>query len=370
MIRVLQVLGSTNRGGAETFVMNMFRNINKNKFIFDFLVHTNKLGDYDDEIRKLGGIIYSSVADTEISKISRIVRRYNELLEFFKNHPEYKIIHIHTNSISCLSELIAAKQSGIKVRIVHSHSTSSLNQKAHKRFRFLLKHFTTYQFACGKEAGEWMFGSDFFKLNNHKIIPNAINIDDYLFDIKMRDKVRKELNIENKIVIGHVGRFLAVKNHRFLIEIFNDFLKLHPDSVLVLVGNGELEDDIRRLVEGKNISKYVKFLGVRGDVNRILMGVDCLILPSLYEGLPIITIEAQASGLPIIVSDTVTDECKLIDIVEFKSLNAPAKEWAETIEKSLMKLDKRFQFSYKLETSKYNMVKVISIIEEIYSGTN
>lgn len=326
-IRILHVVTYMGRGGLETMLMNYYRHIDRSKVQFDFLVHRAFRADYDDEIESLGGRIF---------RLPRLVpwsRRYlKELEQFFRNHPEYKVIHVHQD---CLSSVIlkAAKKCGVPVRIAHSH-----NSNQDKNLKYLIKlvykkqipSYATHLFSCGKDAGDWMFGGAPYQMMN-----NAIDTQQYRFDADLRLRIRKDLAIDAEtFVVGHVGRFHPQKNHKFLIDIFSKVKALHDNAVLLLVGDGDLRTDVEKQIMVLGISDSVIFAGVRSDVPALMQAMDCFVFPSLYEGLSIATIEAQTSGLPCIFSDGVPTECVKTDFVKRLPLLAGATVWAEEILKT------------------------------------
>lgn len=323
-IRVLHVVTYMGRGGLETMIMNYYRHIDRNKVQFDFLVHREFRADYDDEIEALGGRIF---------RLPRLVpwsKGYLTALEqFFREHPVYKIVHVHQD---CLSSVIlkAASKCGIPVRIAHSHSRSQ-----DKNLKYLIKlwykrdipRYATQLFACGDEAGNWMFGGAPFRVLN-----NAIDTKRYAFDSERNSRVRQALQIpDNAFVIGHVGRFHAVKNHSFLLDVFAKAKQQEENAVLLLVGDGDLRSEMEEKAVSLGISNSVIFTGVRSDVPDLLQAMDCFVFPSLYEGIPVTLIEAQAAGLPCIVSDGVPVECAKTDLVTHLPLSAGAAHWVGEI---------------------------------------
>lgn len=322
MIRVLNIIGRMNTGGAETFIMNVYRNLDREKVQFDFVVHTKEKCDYDDEITKLGGKIY------RIPSLSRHpIKNLIGLKNVFKN-TKYSIVHRHTNTSMIFTDLIVAKIMGVKKIIVHSHSTNAKNPILHKIFRPLMCKLATIKYACSKEAGEWLFGRN----EKFEIITNGIDIEKYKFNREVREEVRKELNIANEeILIGHVGRFNIAKNHEFLIDIFNEFQKSN-NSKLILLGTGNLENKIKEKVAKLNLQDKVIFLGVRNDVHRIMQAMDLFVFPSLYEGLPLTLVEAQAAGLDILASSVITKECNITGSIKYYDIEKPAMEWKKQLE--------------------------------------
>lgn len=321
-LRILHVVTYMGLGGLETMIMNYYRKIDKDKIQFDFLVHRSEEAYYDQEIKNLGGKIY------HIQKLNPFSSSYkNELRNFFVSHPEYQIVHIHQD---CLSGIIAkvAKECGVPVRIAHSHSSSQ-----DKNFKYLIKlyfkriipKYSTHLLACGKKAGEWMFSGAKFDILN-----NAIETPKYTFSEEKRNQMRSALNIpDDKLVIGHVGRFSEPKNHIFLIKIFAEILK-NRDALLLLVGDGELRPNIEAQAKQLGVYDKILFLGRRNDVCDIMQAMDVFVFPSIYEGFPVSIIEAQASGLHCLISDAVPIECKITDLVLQLPLNYPAEAWAQT----------------------------------------
>ena len=290
MERVLHIVPNMQAGGLETFIMNVMRNIDRNKVQFDFLVHYKEKKFYDEEIEKMGGKIYRFTLRDDYN----IFKYIYKLNKFFKDHREYKIVHCHMPSVGFIV-LFIARINGVKVRIAHSHNINCENNLKGKIKSILIKlekYQSTKNFACSKEAGKFLFKKDKFE-----VIPNAIDLDKFCFDEKKRKKIRKELNIkDDEIVVGHIGRFCLQKNHDKLIDVFNEYQK-KCDSVLVLVGEGELLEQIKEKCKRLKIEKKVRFLGVRKDTDYLYSAFDIFVFPSIFEGLGIVLIEAQMSGL-------------------------------------------------------------------------
>lgn len=357
-IRVLQVVTHMNRGGLETMLMNYYRNIDRTKVQFDFLTHRpkNEKKDYDDEIRSLGGKIYHMPV---LNPFSRIYMK--SLDEFFKEHKEYKIVHSHLDCLSAYP-LKMAKKNGVPVRIAHSHNTSQ-----EKNLKYLIKDYSkkqipkyaTHLFACGKEAGEWMFGNHKFQIMN-----NAIDAKKFIYNEEIRKQKRQELGLDGKFVVGHVGRFNLQKNHEFLIRCFKNFVKSNKDAVLILIGNGELQDKIKQQVKEYQIEDQVKFLGLREDIPQLLQAMDLFLFPSLFEGLPVTLVEAQAAGLPCIISDTITDEIMITDSISKISLNSNLEKWNQVILK--YKDMKRVNTMSEIVAHGFDIEKNARWLEEFY----
>ncbi|MBC5630275.1 glycosyltransferase family 1 protein [Clostridium sp. NSJ-6] len=328
-IRVLQVVTIMNRGGLETMLMNYYRKIDRDKIQFDFMTHRKERGDYDDEIESLGGKIYRM----PMIRPGNYKNYFNKLDEFFNNHKEYRVVHSHINENSGFV-LRAAKNAGVKCRIAHSHlSDLKLDYKYPFRLygRMNLKGNLTEYFTCSKRAGEWLFGKRISDSGIIKTLNNAVDTEKFKINNEIRNRVRKELNIEGKKVIGHVGRFNPQKNHDFLIDIFNEIHKIDKDTVLILIGEGYLKKQIEEKVKILGLDKSVRFLGLRTDINELMQAMDLFLFPSLYEGLAVVLVEAQAAGLRCITSTGVTIESNITGNVEFMDLKMLPEVWAKNI---------------------------------------
>ncbi|MGL4607828.1 MAG: glycosyltransferase family 1 protein [Eubacteriaceae bacterium] len=357
-IRILQVFGQMNRGGAETMIMNLYRNIDRSKVQFDFIVHTEEKCAYDDEIIALGG------------KIFRVPRyrgrnhfQYKKVWKkFFKEHLEYKIIHGHIRSTASIY-LKIAKEYGL-ITIIHSHSTSNGGGFTAKIKNQLQKKIEAdYYFACSKKAGEWLFGSERTKKENFQVICNAIDLEKFAFNEELRNINRKKLGLEEKFVIGHVGRFDPPKNHAFLIDVFSEIYKENGNARLLLVGDGALREKIKTKVNKLGLAESVIFTGVSPDVNELMMVMDAFVFPSLYEGLPVTIIEAQAAGLYCVISDQISKEVKITNLVKFLSIKNSEKEWSmEVMKIKTRRVDKRNE----IKKEGYDINFLANLLTEIY----
>ena len=325
MIRVLQIIGSLERGGAETFLINLYRNIDRKKIQFDFAIYNNKPSEngYYKEVVKLGGKVFflppkSKGISSNFKAIQTIVQENN-----------YKMVWRYTSSCFGLIDLLAAKSGGASELILNSRSTHT-DSKSELIIHYVLKPFlplaVTKGYACGIMAGKWMFGRQSFEVLN-----NGIELEPFRYDEKLRNQHRQEFQLQDKIVVGHVGRFHPVKNHRLIIEIYEKFREKISNSVLVLVGMGELLPQIQELVKEKGLEREVLFLGSRSDVPEMLQMMDIFVMPSLFEGFPRAFLEAQAAGLPCIVSATISKEVDVTGNVSFVDLDAPVEVWADKI---------------------------------------
>ncbi len=357
MIRILHIVTYMGRGGLETMLMNYYRHIDRSKVQFDFLVHRNFEADYDREILSLGG---------KIHHVSRLIPwscgYKNELKAFFRAHPEYRIVHVHQDCLSSVA-LQCAKECEIPVRIAHSHSSSAVKDLKYPiklYYRKRISKYATVLFACGKAAGDWMFcGAPY------TVVQNAICAEDYRYDPETAHSVRAELGIQNQLVIGHVGRFRKEKNHPFLLEVFAEVLKKEKDARLLLVGDGEDMSAIQEKAIAMGLANHVIFTGSRPDVNQLLQAMDVFVFPSLYEGFGIAMIEAQATGLPCLVSTGVPEGCRVTEgLVNFETLAAPASIWAERA----IKLSKKLRMSQteQIIQTGYDIVSAAKELEAYY----
>lgn len=362
-VRVLQVVTIMNRAGLETMLMNYYRNIDRTKVQFDFLVHRYEKGDYDDEILSLGGKIYRF--DPIFFK--DVFTYAHKHKDFFSENPGYRIVHSHLDSLSALP-LSLAKKAGIPVRIAHSHVNGfDKGNKTYSRQimkRFISIYATDYA-GCSKEALQFMFGK-FAKRGF--VIANAIDIQKFRYDTAKRKKMRDDLDLSDEFTIGHVGRFSYPKNHDFLIDIFKELKSKQSNSVLLLVGTGGNEEAIKQKVTDLGLNDNVKFLGLRSDIEDIMQAMDVFVLPSIYEGLGIVGVEAQASGLPCIVSDKVSSEVRLSESCSFLSLGYDKDIWANEIVALYSKNKDRTVIDARMD--EYDIKKSSKVLQAMYIGVS
>lgn len=332
-LRVLQVGMTRNLGGIETYLIEQFRHLDKSKIDYDFVNITGEYSIcYEDEILASG------------SKIFKVVSRHkNPLLHYWQwfnillqNKGVYDVIVLNTNSLEYVFPLVLGKIFGIPVRVIHSHNSGFENKQGLARRllvgmnKKLLAWSANLRFACSQFAGQWMF-----KDNPYHVIYNAIDIHKYDADLAVRDKMRQALNLDTALTLLHVGRFSYQKNHSFLLDIFKEVHSIQPDSVLLLVGDtteeSEFLTEVKRKIKAYGLENVVRLLGRRDDVNKIMQAADVLVMPSFFEGLTVVGIEAQASDLPLLLSDTVTKELGLLPSTQFISLEAGPTAWAEAI---------------------------------------
>ena len=318
--RILQVVTYMGRGGIETMLMNYYRHMDRTKVQFDFLVHRDFKADFDDEIEAMGGRIYH-VPPMNPLKISY----WKALVDFFRSHP-YGIVHCHLNYKSGVV-LAAAKRAGVPVRVAHAHTagmSAGFSRLARICMKPLIPVTATHYFACGRSAGDAIFGG-----KPYSLIANALDAEALSFSTQTRERMRRKLGVVNAFTLIHVGRFGSEKNHDFLLDVFAEVLKREPTAKLLLVGDGEL----RKAMEDKAAAfpiGSVRFLGVRKDIPDLLQAGDAFVFPSVFEGLPVTMIEAQAAGMPCVMSDRVTDECIVTDLVKRMPIDDP-KPWADAI---------------------------------------
>ena len=359
IVRVAQIVGDMVGGGVEAVVMNYYRHIDRTKVQFDFIIHDTSTHVPQGEIEGLGGRIFYVPNYKKLSSYKRA------LLKIFKEN-NYDIVHSHMNTLSVFP-LKIAKKAGVKVRISHSHSTS--NKKEWKRniiknlLRPFSKKYATQYFACSEFAGRWLFGDKAFDNGEVTIINNAIDIEKFKFNNDSRETVRKELNIKNKFVIGHIGRFMQQKNHSFLIDIFNGVLKNREDAVLLLLGDGPLMEEINAKVNALGITEKVMFMGNLANPEKYYNAMDCFVLPSLYEGLPVVGIEAQMNGLSCFFSSEMTKETKLLNTTEFLTIDL-IEMWVDKIIR--LENNERYVAYELLKNSKFSINHEASKLERFY----
>lgn len=363
-IRILQIGMSSNPGGVENFIMNIYRNIDKSKIQFDFLIdHNAPQIAYEDEIINMGGRIYRDYyRRKEILKKGR-----RSVKNFFEIHPEIKGVHMHANTLNPMFKVLqVAQKIKIPVRILHSHNSNYMREPKIKDKiygiyeRTNLKKYTTNLLACSEIAGKWMF-----KSNQFKVIKNGIDVNKFKFNEKIRKNLRNKLAIEDNFVIGHVGRMNYQKNPIFLLEIFYEIYKRNNNSKLIYIGDGELKDEIKEYIKEKKIADAVILMGKKEKVNDYYNVMDVFLLPSKFEGLPLTLVEAQANGLKCFVSDTISEESNITGSIDYISLNKKSEYWADLILKNgKERRNKDIEEDFKL--SGYDIQQSVSELEKMY----
>lgn len=328
MKRILCIVGSMNAGGAETFLMKIYRKLNREKYQMDFCVSKSEKGFYDDEILNMGGRIIHTVPKSK-NPIASFVSIYNIVKKY-----NYKyIMRVSQHSLSAL-ELLAAKLAGAEVLVYRSSNSSTMgggmSNVLHKMFRFLPRLIANVKIAPSLPASEFMFGEKLTKRGEVIFLKNGIPLNEFTYSTKARKKIRDEINIKDQLLIGHIGRFSHQKNHEKLVEIFYEVKKYKKDAHLMLVGTGELEVSIKNLIHSLKLDDSVHFLGVRKDIPDLLSAMDVFVFPSLFEGMPNVIIEAQANGVPCVISDTITSEVKILENVTILPIQKK-DEWTKHI---------------------------------------
>ena len=350
-------------GGVEAVILNYFRNINKSKFVFDFVIDSDSTdNNFINEIQELGGTIIKCPPYQKLHK-------YNKFLYKLFKEKKYDIVHSNINTLSVFP-LRMAEKAGIKIRIAHSHSTSNPKEWKKNLLKNILRPFSkkyaNVYFACSELAGRYLFGNKTFDEGKVVIINNAINLDKFKYNEEKRKEIRKKLNIKNDtFVIGNIGRFVAQKNHTFLIDIFNEMHKENENSVLLLIGQGMLQNEIKEKVDKLGLANSVKFIGQVTNANDYYNAMDVFVLPSLYEGLPVVGVEAQASGLLCELSNAMTKETKILSTTNFIDLNLPAKKWADKIIEDYEKFERK-DVSKEFENNGFDIKKEAKKLEDKY----
>lgn len=371
-IRVLHVVGSMQAGGLETLIMNIYRNIDRSKVQFDFTVHTTEKCFYDDEIIELGGNIYRH------PKPKGDLKSFKSTLErTINDNGPYDVIHSHVLFFSGVV-LEVAKKCKVPIRIAHSHNTS--DSKKDSIYRNIYRYFmrkkilknATNLIGCSREACEYVFGKSSYESGKAIHFPNAIDFTKYKGITKSKKYLTKELKIEeDSILIGHIGRFTRQKNHAFLLKVFASYYKNEKKAHLILVGEGNEKDSINRLVKNMNLEDKVHFLGLRNDIPKILSSLDLFLFPSLYEGLGIVIVEAQAAQTPCLISKNIPEEADIkVGLVKKVGLEENINEkWVKGIQESLS--SERIEseiIESALKKNGYDIIENSSKLIAIYQG--
>lgn len=357
-IRILHVVTVMNLGGIETFLMTLYRDLDREKIQFDFLVHRNQKGFFDEEIKKLGGIIHRIIPLNPLN-----ILNYFKLLKHILKHNKYNIIHSHLNANSTIV-LSFARILKIKHRIAHSHIDQEGGNGVYlkKGLKLLINYVATERFACSKKAGEWLFGSQDFM-----VFKNSIKSENFIFSNFHRKNIREKLNFEKSdIIIGNIARFNKQKNHEFIIDVFNELQVFNKNVKLLLIGDGELKDMILNKIRKLEISERVILTGAIGNANEYLSAMDIFLFPSLFEGLGIVAIEAQTNGLPILMTDTIPKEVVVTDLIEIESLKTHPKTWAKKIISLKKENDSRVIYRKKIIDKGYDIYENLERLTYYY----
>ena len=364
IVRILHCTFGMNRGGMESRLMDIYRAIDKEKIEFDFLENTEKECMYDEEILNLGGkIFYSGYSRKNILKSTKFIKN------LFKNHPEYDAVHIHESYLPSYNSVVKyyAKRYGNKV-ILHSRNASGTHPILHNIIKGFHTRNVDFCFACSEKAAKWMYTKKKINKKEYKVINNAIDSKKFIYSEKERDKIRKELKIDNsEIVIGHVGRFFEQKNHIFLINFFKELCLKDSNYRLLLVGDGPLKAEIENIVNKYGISDRVDFLGVRKDMTSIYQAFDIFVLPSLFEGLPGVGVEAQASGLISIFSDKITNEIQIVeDLTKMLPIDQGVDCWVREIQNCKDRMKDRRNTYNEICKKGFDINYVVKDLESFY----
>lgn len=367
--KVLLFVDRMRVGGIQTLLVNMYPFFDKEKFQIDFLVlDDGEHYELEDKLRKMGAVVYK-LKNVWVRKPQDYLKYFKQIDHFFKQHSDYKAVHINTGSKNFYI-LQAAKKYGIPVRIAHSHNTgyqtkNKLQVLLGEMFKYPLKRAANHYVACSELAGEWMFGKQSVQKGKVLLLPNGVDLDKFNFSQEVRDRKRSELSIQDKIVIGNVGRFTTQKNHLFLLDIFKEIHKIEPKTVLLLAGIGERMEEAKHKAKKLGLTDSVYFLGFRTDVMELVQAMDVFLMPSLYEGFPVTAVEAQATGLPCIFSDTITKEAKILNQADYISLEDSLQEWARrTLQ--LVGTTERNKCTEYLRNQGFDIKAMVKKLEQIY----
>ena len=366
-VKILHVVGGMNVGGTETMLMNLYRKLNTN-VQFDFISYYDKDAYYDDEIKRLGGQVIRIDSPNKIGMIKSI----KNLCEVIKENGPYNAVHAHT-LFNCGVAMIAARLSGIKVRVSHAHTNLDNTQNIIRKIyvwcmRKTINLFSTDCIACSESAGKYLFGENITSSKKYKLLPNYVDYKKYL-NCSDTKSVRQELGIkDDDIVVGHIGRFVEAKNHKFLLEVVSEMIILNNKVKLILAGDGELRKDMECYAEELGIKENVYFLGIRKDIDKILNNLDIFIFPSIYEGLGLVMIEAQSAGIPCLVSEAIQKEADLdIGLVKQINLNDKKELWIkEAFELIENKNKNKKQILSAIKNKGYDLDNIINKLLEIY----
>lgn len=359
-MKVAHIVGKLKAAGVESVVFTYLRFMDREGMEIDVLY------DADSTVEPPRDLEEAGIRFIKIPPYQKLPEYMKTLRRLFREE-KYDIVHSHINSLSVFP-LRAAKSAGVMYRICHNHTTSSKAEFVRNAVKNLLKPFArraaTHYAACSGLSARWLYGDKIVESGAVKIFPNAIDIDKYKYSSDSRERIRSEFGISDKFVVGHIGRFMSTKNHCFIIDLFSELLKIRPDVALVLVGDGERKKEVEKRVESLGLADRVFFPGVVFDAEQYYSAFDVFVLPSLYEGLPVVALEAQTSGLECFVSDVVTRECAVTPHVNFIPLDAGSEEWAKHI--SARAVYDRLSDGEIVQNSKFNIVRSAGEMKDFY----
>lgn len=372
MKRVLQIMGGLRRGGLETFAMNMYRAIDRNQIQFDFLLTQEQNGDYEQEAKSLGARIYHLPARNK-----GYLAHKKALNDFFREHNEYIAVHMHASSLTSIDPLVYAKKYGIPIRILHSHSSSIQKSVRFHYVHMLIHHYNklrvsklaTHYLGCSDKALNWMYKNTGI-YSKAIMINNGIDTSQYSFNADVRAIIRKELGIDDdSIVVGHVGSFIPLKNQTFLVDVLNSLHLAKVKVKLLLVGAGPTFEEVKAKIHSLGLDDYAILTGVRSDVSRILQAMDVFVMPSWFEGLPVSLVEAQASGLPIVASSTISSDSDITGTIFFKSIEETPSDWASSILEWKNKICRPNNID-KIKLAGFDSKTTVDHLVNIYTGNS
>lgn len=359
-VKILHFELSSQLGGIESFLLNLMRYIDIDFIQFDFITTSDEPAN-GELLKKLGANIY------KVPSYKNITHYYKEINEIIRRN-NYDVVHIHKNSFANIIPFVIAKKRNVPLVLSHSHNTAPSEGGIYKYLHYINRKYaiknSSKLLACSELAGKWLYGDD----KDVIILNNGIDVSSFKYSKEIRENMRNQFGFSDEPIFIHVGRFTAQKNHKFLMEIFKVIHEINNKSKLMLIGEGELQDDIKRIIEEYGLQESVYLLGKRSDINYLLQMADVFIMPSLYEGLPIAAIEAQASGVPIISSNTITKEVNITGLIKWCSLDDKAEVWAKC---ALQEVNKeRKDMSIKISNAGFDMMRTAKRLKEIYLSTN
>lgn len=360
MRRILHILEALNMNGTESFIMNVFRNINRDEIMFDFLVSRRTYSEFEKEAESLGGNIYMFVPRRQGWR-----NHIKSLDTFFKeNARKFAGVHVHGNSFTAMMPLAMATKYNMPLRIAHCHSTTAQglhNKILHQLNRLRISRIANHYIACSSMAKEYGFGST-PAFREAEVIPNGINIDAFRFDADARNAIRQEFNVGARLVIGNVGGFREAKNHYFMLKIMKEILKTDPEALMWFIGDGTLRHTVEAQIRDLGLTRNVMVLGSRFDIPRLLSAMDIFLFPSKYEGLGIVALEAQAAGLPIVASTAIPPETNLTPLIQYLPLNRDETFWAEKI----LEIKRPDRKKENAELQRFNIRETVRRLTEVY----
>lgn len=360
-IRIAHIAGGLTSGGVEAVIYNYFSNMDLSDYELVYISYTEPNPEVRKKFEAIGFTVYR-VTEKKVNFFKSV----REVAYIFKKH-HINVVHSHM-TLMCFVTSIIGMLCGIKIRIMHSHlalSTKGVKRVPYFLFKVASRITATDWFACGREAAVYMYGKEALQAGKVKILNNAVEIDKYRYNKSVRDEIRKKYGIEDKICIGHVGRFIEQKNHFFLLDIYKELLLTNSNMVLLCVGEGVLESAVKEKAKKENLQDAIIFMGSCNNVNELYQAMDMLLFPSLYEGLPLVLVEAQTAGLECFVSDMVTKEIQLSEKVHYLSLGKSAVEWAEYIQNHISSTGRNDVVKVIVEKG-YSIEKEVKVLDQFY----